>query len=80
MEEKKNNYIGGLWIKVTKDGKQFMSGNIEIDGKKVEISLWRNDYKKDNQPDYRIKLNDYKKEEARQEVKAVEVEQDLLPF
>jgi len=77
MEEKKNNYIGGLWIKVTNEGKQFMSGNIEIDGKKVNISCWVNDFKKDNQPDYRIKLNDYKKEE----VKAVEVESSSdLPF
>jgi uncharacterized protein (DUF736 family) len=89
MEEKKNEYIGALWIKVTNNGKQFMSGNIEIDGKKTEISLWHNDYKKDNQPDYRIKINDYKKEPVmtdalkimKGEDKFVTVEDtDILPF
>jgi hypothetical protein len=55
-EKEKKPSIGGLWEKVTKNGSVFLSGNIEIDGKKVRISCFQNGYKKagDNQPDLRI--------------------------
>lgn len=52
--ENKNNRIGALWIKEGRKGK-FMSGNVEIDGVKVDIVVFKND-KGDNpkRPDYSI--------------------------
>lgn len=49
-----NPAIGALWIKQSKKGTQYMSGNIEIDGKKIAIVCFANKKTKDNQPDYRI--------------------------
>lgn len=61
--EKKNKWsdkkIGSFWIKKTKADRQYLSGNIEIklkDGttQKVFLSVYKNDYKKDNNPDFNI--------------------------
>lgn len=46
--------IGGLWIGESKNGTKLMKGNIEIDGKKEYIIIFKNNYKKDKQPDYMI--------------------------
>jgi uncharacterized protein (DUF736 family) len=46
--------IGALWLKDGKAGK-FMSGNLEINGQKVQIMVFKNTKKADlKQPDYRI--------------------------
>ena len=46
--------IGALWVKDSKRGK-FYTGNIEVNGVKVSIVVFKNSYKtKDNQPDLRI--------------------------
>ena len=48
------DYIGALWIKEGQNGK-FMSGNVEINGVKHPILVFKNTKKeKDNQPDYKI--------------------------
>ena len=49
------NSIGGLWLHEGKGGSKFMAGEIEVDGKKVPIIVFKND-KRDNpkRPDYRI--------------------------
>lgn len=63
MEEKKYaQSIGGLWKKQSKYG-EFLTGSIEVDGKKINIILKENTKKKsDKSPDYFINLNDYKKD------------------
>ena len=59
MEQKS---IGGLWISESKNGNKLMKGNIEIDGKKEYIIIFKNNYKKDRQPDYMI----YKQQQKEQ--------------
>jgi uncharacterized protein (DUF736 family) len=51
--------VGGLWIKKTKDGKNYLTGVAEIklaDGsiQKVPVCIYKNDFKKDNSPDFNI--------------------------
>lgn len=47
--------LGALWIKTSAKGVEFMSGNIEVNGQKIEIVAFRND-KGDNpkKPDWKI--------------------------
>ena len=50
--------IGALWIGGN-GSKKWMSGNVEIDGKKTSIIVFKNDYKKeDKHPDYNIFLKE----------------------
>lgn len=55
MAEQKKD-IGGLWAKTGKSGVEFLAGNIEIDGVKHEVVLFRNDRKKPGErtPDWRV--------------------------
>jgi uncharacterized protein (DUF736 family) len=51
--------IGAFWIKKTKSNKQYLSGSIEVklkDGttQKVVLSIYKNDFKKDNNPDFNV--------------------------
>lgn len=46
--------IGALWVKTSKNGNQYMSGVVEIDGVKHQIVCFSNKKQKPNQPDYRI--------------------------
>jgi len=51
-----NDKIGALWLKEDKNGKKYMSGEIELNGEKVNILIFKNKYKKkDSHPDYIIK-------------------------
>ena len=53
MSEKEQS-IGALWVK-GEGGKKFMTGNVEINGEKYAIVVFKNTYKKeDKHPDYRI--------------------------
>lgn len=86
--------LGALWAKKTT--KQFLSGNIEINGEKINIVVFRNDNKKDDrQPDYYIlkaktlqpkKTTDTISEQDEQDYEDYHNEQDLksaekdLPF
>lgn len=46
--------IGALWIKTGKNG-EYWTGNIELpDGTKQNIVIFRNGFKENNQPDFRI--------------------------
>ena len=51
----KENELGALWVKDGKNGK-FFSGNVEIDGKKTDIVVFKNTYKEEGsrQPDLKI--------------------------
>ena len=50
-----NDKIGALWIKTSVKG-EFLSGNIEVDGKKIPIVCFKNTLKKEGEktPDYNI--------------------------
>jgi hypothetical protein len=47
--------IGGLWIGETKHGDEYLSGIIEIEGKKVKIALFLNKNKRNKRdPDWSV--------------------------
>jgi uncharacterized protein (DUF736 family) len=47
--------IGALWLNESKKGNKYMSGNVEIQGVKHKIVVFKNNYKDDDKkPDYRI--------------------------
>ena len=49
-----NDKIGALWIKSGAKG-EYLSGNIEVDGKKIGVVCFRNTTKKnEKQPDWDI--------------------------
>jgi hypothetical protein len=52
------NKIGALWLK-EKNGKKFFSGEIELNGQKHSVVVFRNTYKEEGskQPDYNILLS-----------------------
>jgi len=50
----KEKDIGALWVKEGQHGK-YMSGSVEINGEKIRIVVFKNNYKQeDKYPDYRI--------------------------
>ena len=58
MSEQANRNIGALWSKKSKAGMNFLSGNVEINGEKIEIVVFKNtDKKNENGPDFRILLS-----------------------
>lgn len=61
--------IGALWIKQSRGGAEFMSGEVVIDGVRQRITVFRNGYKTDEnrQPDYHVF-----KEQARTEASGEE--------
>ena len=55
MENKKNDNIGALWLKTSKEGNNYMGGMVVINGVKTNIVVFKNNNKKeDRQPDYNI--------------------------
>lgn len=57
-QNQQNKPIGALWVKTAKStGKQYMSGVVEIDGKKTPIVVFPSRKKHDRQPDYSIMLS-----------------------
>ena len=53
-----NDKIGALWIKTSVKG-EFLSGNIEVDGKKIAIVCFKNTLKKEGEktPNYNILIS-----------------------
>jgi len=52
--------IGALWLKEGKKGR-FMAGELQLegrDGPRIKIMVFKNQEKKDRQPDYRIVQSD----------------------
>ena len=52
-------YIGGLWLKKDKNGKTYMSGTMELqgrDGPKTNFMVYKNEHKEpgSKHPDYQI--------------------------
>ncbi len=48
--------LGGIWVKESKsDGKEYMTGDVTINGQKTSLIIFRNNYKEQaNHPDWRI--------------------------
>ena len=48
--------IGALWIKSSRGGVEFMSGEIEIDGRKQRVTVFRNGFRTETnrQPHYHV--------------------------
>lgn len=69
MESKKN--CGGMWEKVAKNGSIYLSGSIEIEGKRHNIVMFRNTHKAEgsNQPDWKIYPAQLKKQDVETEEK-----------
>ena len=55
--------IGALWSKKTEDGKEYFSGVISDLRGDIQIVIFKNDKKSENQPDYDILLSEPKKED-----------------
>ena len=56
-----NTKIGALWTKKTRNGGEFFSGTIELDGKQIRIVVWPTREKKsEKSPDYTINLDTWK--------------------
>lgn len=51
--------IGALWIKKSKAGVEYLSGNLDFGPlfSRINIVAFRNDQKKEGQPDFRILLS-----------------------
>ena len=57
--------IGALWSKKTSEGKEYFSGVISDLRGEIQIVVFRNDKKSDNQPDYNILLSELPREEEK---------------
>ncbi len=58
-----NRKIGALWSKKTSDGKEYFSGVISDLRGEIQIVVFKNDKKEnENQPDYDILLSEPKEE------------------
>ena len=54
--------IGALWSRKTSDGKEYLTGVISDLRGDIQIVVFRNDKKTENQPDYDILLSESKQE------------------
>ena len=60
--------IGALWAKTSKKGTSFLSGYINIDGRKVEVVCFFNQHKKESKhPDYKVYLSEPREQRAQAE-------------
>jgi uncharacterized protein (DUF736 family) len=52
----KANKIGAAWVKTSKKGDKFFSGQVEIGGVKTQFVMFKNSYKEEGtkQPDWTI--------------------------
>lgn len=80
MQENKSKDIGALWLNDSKAGTKYMAGNIEINGEKIKIVVFKNTYKKrDVEPDYKIYKSKPMKQNESESSKAEEDSEDI-PF
>lgn len=50
--------IGALWLKTTPKGEKYMSGQIELNGEKIRLAVFKNSKKElEKHPDYNILLS-----------------------
>ena len=76
MKEKQKD-IGGLWSYTSKAGEDYMSGSIEIEGKKHKFVVFKNKYKQqDNHPDYKI----FPERDKGISAKHADIPEDRIPY
>ena len=57
MSDKKS--IGALWTHTSKKEEKYLTGSVEIDGRKIDIVVFKNKFKdQDKQPDFKIFLSE----------------------
>lgn len=50
--------IGALWLKTSPKGEKYMSGQIELNGEKIRLAVFKNSKKElEKHPDYNILLS-----------------------
>jgi len=57
-----NRKFGALWVKTNKDGGEYMSGEMIINEKKINIVAFKRDKKNPKEPDWDILIGQDKKE------------------
>lgn len=65
--------IGAFWKQMSKSGKAYYSGNIEIAGKKIQLVAFDNANKQGKQPDIQVYLSEPKAEKT-------ETQENGIPF
>ena len=60
-----NKKIGALWLKKTKDGQQYFSGVLTDMRGNFPIVVFKNDKKKDTQPDFQIFVSEPQKKQEK---------------
>lgn len=57
MNNYDNTNKGAVWLKTSKNGLKYMSGNINVNGVEHDIAIFKNDKKgNDKAPDYRLNI------------------------
>jgi len=80
-EEKMDNKIGALWLKESSKGKKYFSGQIELNGEKTQIVVFKNN--KDGvetRPDYQIFKSKPKRDEVVTARDDDDISVDQIPF
>jgi uncharacterized protein (DUF736 family) len=63
MSEGERKDVGAFWEYRSKSGKWYYSGFVTIDGKRIDLVMFKNDFRKtDKQPTYRVYLSEKKEE------------------
>lgn len=79
--EKVENKLGALWLKESGKGKKYMSGNIEINGEKIQIVVFKNDKGGvETRPDYQIFKSEKREQVVNANNESEEISVDEIPF
>ena len=75
---------GAVWLRTSKNGLKYMSGNLDVNGTEYDIAMFKNDKKgNDKAPDYRLTIKT-KEEQAphlsQGEIVASAVNEERDPF
>ena len=46
------NKVGVFWIKNKQDGTNYLSGTVEVNGKKIPVHIYKNDFQQGNTPHF----------------------------
>ena len=83
---------GAVWLRTSKNGLKYMSGNLDVNGTEYDIAMFKNDKKgNDKAPDYRITVTAKEEETPKASKKEMfnqfeefaeenPIDENLLPF